>query len=200
MFFDSSCLPHRATVSPPPPIIPGNLSPGSSGDEENVPTTNARTPTLVKGQPLPPPKQQTIAALNGFELDNMSDCKVIYTGEDVPGNLQAMDSLSWKDSKYLKKTFKRLVENDGEFKCWKEVNRRFPGALLFAAYHMTDRLILINWWIQQSKEELKKADVTLYCLFVRPSVSASPLKIDKSVVDAVVRQKLAKKSNNVSSE
>lgn len=135
---------------------------------------------LVKGRPLPPLKQHTIAALNSFELKKFSHCRTLYTEEDIPMALADVKSPNWSNNPYLMDVFKRhktITDKNGiTRRIKKKLSIGFPKCLLFAAHDMTDRIILINWWLQQSIEEQREVKKAFRYFFLRPSKSATPLK------------------------
>jgi hypothetical protein len=137
-------------------------------------------PPLVEGESLPSPTSD----LN-YRLDGYRDCRVYYTLLDVPQELREIESPFWRMSKFLKKTFR--VTNvspltNRRFK--KEVGLVFPVCLLFGALTLTDRLIVVNWWIHQSKSKMSFHTERLKKFFRCPTKSAELLPLMTSAAGA----------------
>jgi hypothetical protein len=120
---------------------------------------------LVVNAPLPP---------SGVDLKFLKvERNHIIFHADVPLILHNLDALEWKDTQYLKRTFKTPPTS----RQWnpQQTPYSFPCCLLEfgpAVSLLPDKIIVINWWLNLTKEQQKATWEMLKVYFLRPTVSA----------------------------
>ena len=142
--------------------------PKGSGKERSStkPPKSNDSNALVKGQRLPPISSASdIPYLNTKALRQL---KVVITEANVPTELKDLKSDYWRDSTFVKDKFKF-------WQGYKKTPRVFPFALLDSAKTLRDRLIVVNWWLGQTKEQQAQHWAVIRTIFSRPQRSSSPL-------------------------
>jgi hypothetical protein len=94
-----------------------------------------------------------------------------------------MESPFWRNTKFLKKTFKATTVRDRRI-YKKQVGLVFPVCLLFGALTLTDRLIVVNWWVNQPKERMSFHTERFKKFFRTPSKNAELLPLMTSAAGA----------------
>ena len=103
---------------------------------------------------LPPFSPATLASLqkcpNWRKLFHLRNLKDLYTERDVPVHLK--DTI-WANSTLLQKTFPRKDKDGKQHKS--RVFHCFPRCMLERCQSLRDRMIVINFWLNLSKEHQK---------------------------------------------
>ena len=139
-------------------------NPSNSNDSNTAAAAAASNSVLVKGKRLP---NISSASDIPFLKHKLRRLKVIHTEADVPPEMRDLNSDLWRKAGFVKNKFRA--------KGWKPVARVFPFALLDQAKTLTDRMIVVNWWIQQSPEQQAELWKVIRTIFTRPQRSSSPL-------------------------
>lgn len=117
---------------------------------------------LVVGAALPP------SGLDNKFLKVSRDSKVYHA--EPPSVLHQMDAPDWKDAQYLRRTFTKPPTR--RQKKPQQSHYAFPICLILLCDSVRERLIVINEWLNMSKEKQKEANAQFSRLFVTPSKSA----------------------------
>jgi hypothetical protein len=95
---------------------------------------------------------------------------------DVPAILNTLDAPKWKDTLYLKRTFKPPLTGCQQ-NSW-HTQYHFPCFLLEfgpAALSLSKRLIVINWWLNLTREQQEATWERLKLYFLHPTVLAEQI-------------------------
>lgn len=123
---------------------------------------------LVVGHKLPP------SAVDKKFVDVKRD-HVVYW-DALPQELQDLNAPKWKRASFLKKSF--TTPPTGHQTTRQKSPLKFPFCLLTfgpAATCVRERLIVVNWWLNLSKDEQEAVWESVRRLFFHPTVSADLL-------------------------
>jgi len=110
-----------------------------------------------------------------------------YTKGNVPAILKDIGAKEWKDSSFLKSTFKAPSRKKPRTRM---VSSIFPSVLLDQAKNLVDRLIVVNWWLNQSHIDMAAHWKVLDVCFSRPRVSSSPMGTRTNTATAAMAKEL----------
>ena len=133
---------------------------------------------------LPPLSTSTKNQLNGYYLPDFRNSKVFYRVNDLPPDLNDLDAPGWKDAPRLKKLLK--MNNIGKKK---STYYSFPLCLIRTAVTLEDRMTMINYWLNLSKEKQQSHRKRFAMHFLHPTISASPVALRSSAAGAALAAK-----------
>ena len=127
-------------------------------------TDNSNDP-LVPGEPLP-------ASSTTFVDVKEDTMKVFYGENDLDEFMKSIKDNFWQDSNDLRAKFKIPPGTlSTRQKKARLVDSVFPYCLVQSAQTLRERLIVINWWLNLSKDEQKAKKAFLKEKFERPGAS-----------------------------
>jgi hypothetical protein len=130
-----------------------------------------------------------IAAKEGDKFE------VFVTVADTPLVLHDINASEWKKNDFLKDVFKkpsaclskRSVVLEQQKTNLLQLHLFFLSAF-FLAKTLNDRLVIINWWLNQSKEQQQEHSKNFKVTFSHPTKSASPLPLRLSARGAAIAE------------
>ena len=120
---------------------------------------------LAKGNSLP-------ASIVEF-VDVKEDHAVFHVEDDLQEFMKDLNNNFWQDTKELRNTFKIPAGTLPRQRVARKVQLAFPYCLLAMATTLTERLIVVNWWMNLTHEEQKEKYAFLKTKFDRPRASTA---------------------------
>jgi hypothetical protein len=180
----------------PPAVTRGGVLQSILEDSDDDDSVLFSGTILTQGQVIPP--ISTLSHLN-YDITAKEGDKfeVFMTEADTPLVLRDIDASEWKKNDFLKDTFKKPSARLSKKRRVAGAKDKlvttplvFPQCLLLGAKTLKDRLVVVNWWLNQSKEQQQEASPLPLRLNARGSAIAEERGIAPKIVSILDNQQL----------